>query len=54
MTLTVLKSPFAKQKPGVLNYCNYKFFNKTLFREQVLNKMRNSNLQIRDKRPKHF
>ena len=54
MTLTVLKSPFAKQKPGVLNYRNYKFFNNTLFREQVLNKLRNSNLQIRDKRPKNF
>ena len=43
-TLTVLKSSFAKQKPRVLNYCNYKFFNNTLFRDQILNELRNSNL----------
>ena len=54
MTLTVLKSSFAKQKPRVLIYCNYKFFNNTLFRDQVLNKLRNSNLQISDKDLKHF
>ena len=29
MTLTVLKSSFAKQKLRVLNYRNYKFFNNT-------------------------
>ena len=54
MTLTVLKSSFAKQKPRVLNYRNYKFFNNTLFRDQVLNKLMNSNLQITDKALKHF
>ena len=54
MTLTVLKSSFAKQKPRVLNYRNYKFFSNTLFRDQVLNKLRNSNLQISDKVLKHF
>ena len=54
MTLTVLKSSFAKQKSRVLNYRNYKFFNNTLFRDQVLNKLRNSNLQISDKDLKHF
>ena len=54
MTLTVLKSSFVKQKPRVLIYRNYKFFNNTLFRDQVLNKLRNSNLQISDKDLKHF
>ena len=54
VTLTVLKSSFAKQKPRVLNYRNCKFFNNTLFRDQVLNKLRNSNLQISDKDLKHF
>ena len=44
MTLTVLKSSFAKQKPRILNYRNCKFFNNTLFRDQVLNKLINSNL----------
>ena len=44
MTLTVLKSSFAKQKPRILNYLNYKFFNNTVFRDQVLNKLINSNL----------
>ena len=54
MTLTVLKSSFAKQKPRILNYRNYKFFNNTLFRDQVLNKLINSNLQISVKGLKHF
>ena len=54
MTLLLLRSSFAKQKPGALNYRNYKFFNNTLFRDQVLNKLRNSNLQISDKDLKHF
>ena len=54
MTLTVLKSSFAKQKPRILNYRNYKSFNNTLFRDQVLNKLTNSNLQISDKGLKHF
>ena len=54
MTLTVLKPSFAKQKPRVLICRNYKFFNNTLFRDQVLNKLRNSNLQITDKDLKHF
>ena len=54
MTLTVLKSSFAKQKPRILNYRNYKFFNNTLFRDQVLNKLINSNLQKSDKGLKHF
>ena len=31
MTLTVPKSSFEKQKPRVLNYRNYKFFNNTFF-----------------------
>ena len=54
MTQTVPKPSFAKQKPRVLNYRNYKFFISTLFRGQVLNKMRNSNLQIGDRGSKHF
>ena len=54
MTLTALKSSFAKQKPRILNYCNYKFSSKTLFRNQVLNNLINSNLQISDKGLKHF
>ena len=54
MALTVLKSSFAKQKPRVLNYHNYKFFNNTFFRDQVLNKLKNSNFQISDKDLKHF
>ena len=54
MTLTVLKSYFAKQKPRVLNYHNYKFFNNNFFRDQVLNKLRNSNFQISNKDQKHF
>ena len=54
MTLIVLKSSFAKQKPRILNYRNYKFFNNTLFRDQVLNKLINSNLQKSDKGLKHF
>ena len=54
MTLTVLKSSFAKQRPRVLNYRNYKFFNSTLFRDQVLNKLRNLNLLLSDKDLKHF
>ena len=52
--LTVLKSSFAKQKPRVLNCHNYKFCNNTPFRDQVLNKLRNSNVQISDKGLKHF
>ena len=54
MALKVLKSSFAKQKPRVLNYRNYKFFNNTLFRDQVLNKLSNSNLQISNKDLKYF
>ena len=54
MTLTVLKSSFAKQKPRILNYHDYRFFNNTLFRDQVVNKLRDSNLQISDKGLKHF
>ena len=54
MTLTVLKSSFAKHKPRILHYRNYKFFNNSLFWNQVLNKLINSNLQISDKSLKHF
>ena len=54
MTLTVLKSSFAKQKPRVLYYHNYKFFNNTPFRDQVLNKLRNSNLLISDNGLKNY
>ena len=54
MTLTVLKSSFAKQKPRILNYRNYKFFNNTLFRDQVLSGLINPNLQINNKDLKHF
>ena len=54
MSLTVLKSFFAKQKPRILNYRDYKFFNNTLFRDQVVNKLRDSNLKISDKDLKHF
>ena len=44
MTLTVLIWSFAKQEAKVLKYCNYKLFNKTLFKDQVPNKLRSSNL----------
>ena len=44
MTLTVLKSPFAKQKPRILYYRDYSFFNNSLFRDQVLYKLRDSNM----------
>ena len=54
MTLTVLKSSFVIQKLKILNYRNYKFFNNTLFRDQVLNKLINLNFQISDKGLKHF
>ena len=54
MTLTVLKSSFAKHKSKVLKCHDYKFFSSTLFRDQVLNKLRNSNLQISDKDLNHF
>ena len=54
MTLTVLKSSFAEQKPRVLKYHNYKFFNNSLFRAQVRNKLNNSKLQISDKDLKHL
>ena len=54
MTLTVLKSSFAKQKPRVLNYRNFKFFSNNFFRDEILNKLRNSNFQISDKDLKHF
>ena len=54
MILTVLKSSFVKQKTRVLIYRNDKFFNNTLFRDQILNKLRNSNLQISNKDLKHF
>ena len=40
--LAVLISSFAKQKPRVPNNRNYKFFDNTPFRYQVLNKPRNS------------
>ena len=53
MILTVLKSSFAKQKPRVVNCRNYKFFINTFFRDQVLNKLRKSNVQISDKDLKH-
>ena len=52
MTLIVLKSSLAKQKPRLLNYRNYKSFNNNLFRDQVLNKLRNSNLQISENKVK--
>ena len=54
MTLTVPKSSFAKQKPRILNCRNYKFFNINLFKDQLLNKLINSNLEISDKGLKHF
>ena len=54
MTLTLLKSTSTEQKLRVLNYLNYKFFNNALFRDHVLNKLRNSNLQISNKDLKHF
>ena len=56
MSLKVLKSSFKNrlQKPRVLNYRNYIFFNNTLFRDQVLRKLRNSDLQIKDKDLNHF
>ena len=53
-TVTVLKSSLAKQKPRVINYPNYKFFNNTLFRDQVLDKLRKSNFQTSDKDLKNF
>ena len=50
MTLTVLKSSSAKQKPRVLNYRrNCKFFNNTLLRDQVLN-LQTQELKFANKR----
>ena len=54
MTITVLKSSFAERKPRIRNYRNHKFFNNTLFRNHVLNKLKNSHLQISDKDLKYF
>ena len=54
MTLIELKSTFAKQKPRVLNCHDYKFFNNTIFKDQLLNKLRNLNLEISNKDLKHF
>ena len=54
MTLPVTTSSFVKQKPRILNYHNYKFFNNTLLRDHIINKLINSNLQISDKDLKHF
>ena len=54
MTLAVPQSCLTKQKPRVLNYRNYKFFKNTTFRDQVLNKLRNSDLQISAKDLKYF
>lgn len=47
--LAVLKSSFAKPKLSVLNYNNYKFSNNTLPRDQALNRLSDSNLQISGK-----
>ena len=44
MTLTVLKFSFKKQKPRVLNYHKYKFYNNKFFREQFLSKLENNNI----------
>ena len=44
MTLTVLKSSFAQEKPSILSDHNYEFSNYTVFREEILNKMSDSNL----------
>ena len=45
---------FAKRKQRILNYSNHKFFNNILFRNHVLNKLKNRNLQISDKDLKYF
>ena len=52
MTLTVLKSSFAKQKPRILNYRNYNSL--TSLQRSILYKLINSNLQISNKDLKHF
>ena len=54
MTITLLKLCFAKQKPRVLNYCNYKFFKNSLFGDQVLSELSHSILQINNKDLKQF
>ena len=43
-----------KTETRVLNYYNSKFINNTLFRDQVRNKLRSSNLQISDRDLRHF
>ena len=52
MTLAVLKSSFAKQKPRILNYRNYNSL--TSLQRSILYKLINSNLQISNKDLKHF
>ena len=53
MTLTT-KIILCKTETRVLNYYNSKFINNTLFRDQVRNKLRSSNLQISDRDLRHF
>lgn len=53
MALTVLKLSFSKQKRKVVLYRNYKLFDKTLCRNELMSKLSNSNMQISD-RPEIF
>ena len=44
MTQAVLKVSFKKQKPRVLNYPKYKFYDNSIFREQFLTKLNHVNV----------
>ena len=48
LTFTVLKMFYAKQKPRIINYRDYKNFNKATFRMDLLKELSLSNLQKGD------
>ena len=48
LTFTVLKMFYAKQKPRIIKYRDYKNFNKTTFRMDLLKELSLSNLQYGD------
>ena len=48
LTFTILKMFYAKQKPRIIKYRDYKNFNKTTFRMDLLKELSLSNLQYGD------
>ena len=53
-TLAVLKVSFKKEKPRVLNYCKYKFYDNSIFREQFLTKVNHFTVSKQDNSFKGF